>query len=292
MFKKAYICSLLFFAYAAQASNAEKTDLLRAEVATKSNIHITQETHPTLYALVQDMTSRARIAMPKYITLYDVFYSVVDKDTGRVNRVAHNMSTSIDIVGDMYICSELLTTLSYDEARSALALVVAEKLLDKNIKMAVAGIGSFVSAATALFSFNKYYDLDLFGPRYNRADYSYCNSYNSYNQRVYYPVSRQERSEDIKALVYLTFIPAFVAAGIVAQNMQKSIDLKAAELVGAENIINYIKTRDKIQDTYSKESLLSRLFSGTIIAKICSIAFYPIRAYSSEERISYLQKIA
>ena len=73
MLKNIYMLSLILsFAHAIGASNAEKTDLLRAEVAAHKNPHIAQETHPTLYALVQELSSKAGITMPEYITLYDI----------------------------------------------------------------------------------------------------------------------------------------------------------------------------------------------------------------------------
>ena len=256
MLKNIYMLSLILsFAHAIGGSNAEKTDLLRAEVAAHKNPHIAQETHPTLYALVQELSSKAGITMPEYITLYDIFYAVLCKETGTIHSVAHNISGTTDIMGDIYLCSELFETLSYDEIRSAIALVVAEKALHKKIKAIKVGIGSYLT----LFALSQ-------------------------------AITKEKSDRGIIAV--MSIFPALLAAHTYAQNMQKSIDLKAAELVGIQNIINCLKKLNKVQLTYSKENVLSRLFSETIVGKTYNAVFYPIRPYRLEERIRYLQKIA
>jgi hypothetical protein len=85
------------------ATDLEQTNALHKEVANHKNHNVTIETHPILYKMVEDLIAKAKITMPRYITIYDAEYHVVSK-SGIVQSEEKDMHGYIDFLGDLHLC--------------------------------------------------------------------------------------------------------------------------------------------------------------------------------------------
>jgi hypothetical protein len=87
-------------------------------------------------------------------------------------------------------------------------------------------------------------------------------------------------------------VPAMITTKIVGNNLQKQVDTQAADLTNPRQVIQGIKALGKLEDKYIKENFLSRIAAALKLKDICNVIFYPIRAYTPQERIQYLQALA
>lgn len=263
------------------AHNEEKTNALHHEVATHTNHNITAETHPTLYNLVEQLTIKAHVPMPRYITIYSAEYHVVSQ-AGVVRRRGHEeIGAHVDLLKDLYVCREILENASYDEVKGIIALALAEESINKLQKVVLTGVTTFATTIALIYLLNKKYDLHLGSFLCAVADES---SRRSYRYR--------EDDSPLAALFWLVLTPSLIAAKLVSNNLQKSVDFKAAKLVSPQSIIDSLKKIVTIKDSYFKENVFSRLASALKLKTIFNTIFYPIRAFTTEERIQYLEKQA
>lgn len=273
MKKNIFLLSILSMSAILCASDYDNlTYLVRKEMATHNNPNLSLETHPTVYSMVRELAEKANVTMPKYITLYGAEYDMVAR-YGTVHRNVHEIKAHVDILGDLYICREILTILPYQDIEGIVAIAMAEKAINQPAKLAVTGVTTFGLTVTAVYLLNKYRKLGI-GSFFNSGN---CD-------------------QDLENRIVLAFLalitPALLTTKIHANNLQKTIDLDATELTDSQNVINGIKGLSKITDTYVKENVFSRIATALDLKKIYNTLFYPVRAFTSEERIAYLEQEA
>lgn len=213
--------------------------------------------------------------MQKYITLHAAERFVVTESGGSVYRVPNDITAYVDLWRDLHICRELLTSLSYEEIEGIIALAIAEKVCNKPLKLTMTGVTTCGTTLGLTYWLNRQYKWGL-------GDF-------------FKEMSKLHDCErkNISNFIALTIIaPIWCVGKTVANNLQKTIDLKAAELTNHQNIIAGIKGRMKVERAYFKENCLSRIASALCLNSIYNAIFYPIRSYTDEEWIEYLQNEA
>lgn len=264
---------LIFTVFSYSYASQDKTEALHMEAKNHKNPNITQETHPVLYDMVRNLVIKANVAMPKYITTHGAEHSVVTRE-GLVYKTASNMTAWTDVLGDLHICHEILTDLSYDEVEGIVAIAIAEKAINKPGKLAMVGVGTFALTATSIYFLNKYFNLGLGsflgGHRYSTI---------------------QDREDRFVILMWLTLAPALLATKLTDNNLQKLIDTDATKLKDVQQIIAGIKSLSKLEETYIKEGFFSRIANALKLKSIYNTIFYPIRAFTLEERVQYLEDL-
>lgn len=272
MFRRMVAVLLLVNTIIWTAEPVEKTVALHNEILAHGNPNITQETHPILYEMVESLIKKAHVSMPKYITLFSSEYVTVSR-YGRVNKSFNDFDAHVDALGDLYICTEALLDLSYEEIEGVIATAVAEKSLNTGQTLVFVAVGTFGATLATVYFLNSYYKLKL-------------GTFISEGLEHHHPYDRQNF---IEGIVLISITPAAIVTKLVSNNMQKSIDIKAAELVGAQNIINGIKGIARVKDSYVKENFFSRIATFLKLKEVSNFLFYPIRASTPEERIYYLE---
>lgn len=253
---------------------ADKTTQIHAEVKKQNNPNATQKTHPVLYDLVKELATKAQVPMPRYITIFSTEYTYTDKN-GIHRRGNKDMQGSIDVVGDLYLCLETLTDLSYEEIKGVVALTIAEKIIDKPVKLFATGAGTFALTIASLYGANKRYELNIwskFDEFYNR-------------------LGSNSKDELVGLAVSALLIPALAATSVYSNHLQRKIDSLAAEITSPETIINAIVALEKVTETYMKENIFVRFAKAYNIDSVYNKLFYAVRAFTNDERIAYLQKI-
>ncbi|MCL5875177.1 MAG: hypothetical protein M1114_01765 [Candidatus Dependentiae bacterium] len=274
MIKKTLIALLGISINVFANSSLEKTNALRQEIASCGNPNLTQETHPIIYNMVQELTAKGNVPTPRYITMFDAEYTRISEH-GVAYRVVRDMKAYVDLLGDLYICHEVLANLSYEEIEGVIAIAIAEKAQNRAAKVALAGTGTFGLTLASVYGLNKQYNLQLGS--------TVMKSYNAYH-------CRQDRDDLFKAVAGLLILPSLITSIVLSNNLQKEIDLRAARLTDIRNVRNGIKALRKLKESYVKESVLSRIATMLNLKTIANTISYPIRSYSSEERIDYLDK--
>jgi hypothetical protein len=250
------------------------TEALHFEASSHENPNLTEETHPILYAMVQDLTAAAHIDMPRYITVHGAKKLFVTRN-GIAYKRAQNITAWVDIMGDLHICREILTNLSHEEVKGIVAVAIAQKAKNIPAKLAVVGVSSVVGTIALLYFLNKTYNVNPCSPLYPPHE-------------PYYH-AQEDREE---ALAFLILAPTLLAMKITSNLLQKSIDIKATQLTNPHHVIGGIKGLCKLEETYIKEGFFSRIASALKLKAIYNIVFYPIRAFTPEERVCYLEPIA
>jgi len=261
--------------------NATKTVLVREEIATHRGPNLAEDTHPTIYAMVRGLADKAKVAMPRYISVYNAEYSTIS-DNGEfqrapVNREVHEIKAYIDIMGDLHICREILTTLPYEDIEGVVAVAIAEKAINKPLKLAGTGVGTFGVTVAAAYLVNKHYGHKLGAVVRDTFDQQYTN---------------RDRGDFVTTVCTLSMIPALLTTTLHSNNLQKTIDLDAAALTHSKKVIGGIKGLAKITDSLVKEGVLSRIATALNLKKIYRTLTYPIRSFTDEERIAYLEQEA
>ena len=178
--------------------------------------------------------------------------------------------------GDLHICYEVLEHATYDEINGIIALAIAEKSINKPEKIALTGFATFGTTLLLIYLLNKQYKLGLGSGIINTLNDKYfC-----------------ERENFIQSIIFFLIAPSLLTTKLVSNYLQKRIDLKAAKLVTAQDIVDGLKRIFKIKESYFKENIVSRIASALKLKTIANTIFYPIRAFTFEERISYLEKEA
>lgn len=272
---KIALFALLAFGVQVYGDNfPKKTEALHIEAKEHKNPNLTQDTHPILYAMVKDLTTKAQLEMPKYITVYEAEHSIVTKN-GTVYKTASDICAWSDALGDLHICHEILTNLSYAEVEGILAVAIAEKVKNKPVTLALVAVCSVAATVALAYMINKCtngsIDSFVFGD-------SYAYRYQS-----------QDRFE---TLIWLIIGPACLTTKIASNNLQKIVDFQAAEIVDPQLVIDGIKSLTKLEETYIKENFFSRIASTLKLKSIYNTLFYPVRAFNPEERIQYLELLA
>ncbi len=276
MMKKLLLSAICCLAISMSLTAApDKTEALRAEVKTSKNPNITKETHPVLYDMVQELAIAANIPMPRYVTIHEAQTCMVMKDGTVHKSAANNVTAWVNALGDVHICDAILTDLSYQEVKGIVAVAIAESAHKKPSKLFKVGACTFLTTLVGLYALNKTYDLKL-GSMYFGND-----GYRSYG----------DKREDIKSAIWLTLAPALITTKLVSNNMQKHIDFKAAKLTNVDQVITGIKALQKLEDTYVKENWLSRVADMLCLKQIFNTIFYPVRAFTPEERVAYLEQL-
>jgi hypothetical protein len=259
------ICINTFFA----DNSANRTQMLHYEAISHKNPNITEKTHPVLYAMIQRLAAAADVAMPRYITLHGAECAVVDQN-GIVRRASNDITAWTDGLGDMHICYELLTDLSYEEIEGIVAIALAEKKEHKPVKLLTVGALTFGATVALVCCLNHEYGLHL-------------------GSFLFSETNNPNPEDLLKAFLCGMVIPALVATKLASNNLQKKIDFTAAQLAPISHVIDGIRARLRLERSYFKEGLLSRIAAALHLRSIYNILFYPVRAFTDEERIDYLQ---
>jgi hypothetical protein len=250
---------------------SERTNALHSEIAAHNNPNLTAETHPTFYGMVQELVIKAQVPMPRYITTFNAEYAVVSPDSGVIHREVRDLNAYVTILGDLYICRELLLDLSYEEIEGIVALALAEKKMGKLTKLACIATGTVAVTAASLYCLNNYYEL---GTLFFGDDYYH------------------RRGNSAEVLVGLCIIPPIITTKIFANHMQKQIDIDATQITDVQRVIGAIKGICKVTDAYVQEGFLSRIADCLHLKRVWNTVFYPIRAFTPEERIAYLEQLS
>jgi hypothetical protein len=254
-----------------------RTEALHEEVKSKKNPILTRDTHPVVYAMVENLAAAAGINMPRYISVYDAEGMVVTR-SGMIYKVTKDINAWVDVAGDLHICQEILTDLPYDVVEGIVAVAIAEKVSNKPAKLAAVGVGTFAATVAGVYGLNKMYDLKL-GSLLSSIFYDRYSCYSA-------------KQDALEGLFFLLILPALLAVNVAANNLQKSIDIKATEFIGTQQVIDGIKGRVKLKDMYSKENIFSRIANALQLKSIYNFLFYPVRAYTEDERVQYLSSLA
>jgi hypothetical protein len=267
----ALLLALNLHSYAETCS--ERTDALHSEIAAYNSPNLTAETHPTFYEMVQQLVTKAQVPMPRYITTFNAEYAVVSPDTGVIYREVHDLNAYVTILGDLYICRELVLDLSYEEIEGVVALALAEKKMGKPTKLACIAAGTVAATVASLYCLNKQYEWRL-GSLFFGDDYYH------------------RRGNGAEVLMGLCIVPPIITTKIFANHMQRQIDINAAQITDARHVIDAIKGICKVTDAYVQEGLLSRIADRLHLKRVWNTVFYPIRAFTPEERIAYLEQLS
>jgi len=259
------------------SSGFDLTELVHTEMANCYSSNLSLQTHPTIYNMVQELAVQAQVAMPEYISVYSAEYNVIG-EYGKVYREVHDLNAYVDIMGDIYICREVLTSFSYEEIQAVVALALAQKASNKSLKLAAIATSTVGLTLGTLYFLNKKYDLDLI----TKVEKFFSDP----NHR---PV--RDLQDRANIMICGLFFPAIIATKLYANNLQKQIDLQAADLVGSKSIVNSIKAVDQLRASYEKEDFWSRFATRFNLKSKFNRLFYPIRSYTKAERIAYLQEI-
>ena len=273
----ALLLALNLHSYAQTSS--ERTDALRSEIVAHNNPNCTAETHPTFYGMVQELVTKAQVPMPRYITMFNAEYAVVSPDTGVVYRETRDMNAYVTLLGDLYICRELVLDLSYEEIEGVVALALAEKKIGKSKKLACIAAGTVAATAASLYCLNNYYEWGL-GRLFSRDD-CYSRSYHMHRRR-----------HGAELLVGICIVPPIITTTIFANHLQKQIDIDATQITDVQRVIGAIKGISKVTDAYVQEGILSRIADRLYLKRVWNTVFYPIRAFTPEERIAYLEQLS
>lgn len=274
MFKK--ILSLFCF-IAINAENINMTAALHAEVASRGNPRVTKETYPILYSLIEGLASNAGIKMPRNINVYTCEGTYTQKN-GVGYKIVLDIDSSVDLIGDISICQELIMGLTYEELEGLLAVNIAKIANEDGGVIAVSAITTFGATLAALYALNKYYDLEL-GSKF-LEEVSYNSRYRCHH----------DNESLVKGVCALLVLPAAIVAQIVSNNLQKNADIKATEISNADNVIDGISALHKFKKSYFRDTLGSRLSSALKLKKAFRLIFYPVRSFTAKERIGYLKK--
>ncbi len=263
------LTALLLLNTHSYANSLEKTNALHQEVATHKNPNITAETHPIIYRMIEELAMKAHVAMPRYITLYPAEYKIVSEN-GAIIKGEHEIGAYADCFGDLHICQELVAHLSFEEIQGILAIAIAEKAINKPMRVALTGITTFGVTLGLIYFFNHAHNSNLKKPEINDQE--------------------KRASTMVEKLFFLMIMPALATNKLVANYLQKTIDLKATELLTVKNVIDGLKGIAKTKEEYFKENAFSRIAQMLKLKKIVNTLLYPIRAFTLKERIDYLNQ--
>ena len=255
---------------------------LHNEVASGSaQENITKETHPSLYDMVQRIATAASISMPRYIRLFTAKETKMYHDghgyNGTMYTVFKNFESYVNVMGDLYICYEVFMNSSYNEIESIITLAMVEKANNKPLKLIATGAGTLATVLTCLYCFNKNNELRLGELLFPRDRFSYCAR------------DRESRIETFIAIFMV--LPICITTRLVANYFQKKTDLEAAKLTTADHISEAILRIEKVKEKYTQEGTISRIMSALKLKTAWNTLSYPFRAFTPEERVSYLQEL-
>ena len=253
MFKKMFF---LFFAIGVCAHDTmQKTEAIRREITEHDNPNLTQVTHPVIYGMVQELAALAGVPMPRYITTYSAKNAFLQVDfmqdqEARIEKSFSNILAYTDLLGDLYICREILTDMSYADIRGIVALAIAEKMTQSHVKITTAILGSIGASIAAL----------------------------------YYGI----KNPDPKLVMGAFVVPPLIAAQICSNYFRKANDMSARQIIGRDQLVHAIKSLKNIQERYIKENSIIRIATILKMTDFFNCIFYPIRPYTDKERINYL----
>ena len=264
-------------------SQEKMIDVLHNEVAYGSQGNISKETHPALYGMIQRIATAASVSMPRYIKLFTAKQTETHYNkythTGTMYTVFKSFESYVDVMGDLYICYEFFMNASYNEIEGTIALAIAEKAINKPLKLIATGTGTLATVLTCLYCFNKKYELhlgELFFPRARDCFF-------------YYTRDRKDRIETF--ITIFMVLPICVTTRLAANYYQKKTDLEAAKLTTANHISEAILRIEKVKEKFTKENAISRIMTALKLKEAWNTLSYPIRAFTPEERVSYLQQV-
>ena len=120
----------------------------------------------------------------------------------------------------MHICHEILTDLSYEEVEGIIAVALAEKVTNKSTKLALIGVSSFTATVTAVYLLSKHYKFSvsefIFGSHRYRS-------------------SIRDRQDSFESSIWLMLMPALLTVKVASNNVQKQVDIQAAQLTAYVN---------------------------------------------------------
>lgn len=240
------------------------------EMATNKNPHISAQTHPTLYATVENLVEKTGAAKPRYISLFNAEYTRV-RD-GYTEQGVHEINAYVDVLGDLHICSELLTNLSSEEVEVLITRALVERTESKPAILFGTAAVTYIVAFIGLYT--------LMSKAWNvNTGYHYSHMH------------WRDRDDFYKVLITLPAIPAAWATKIVANNLEKQTDITTATITSPELVINGIQGQDRVTEIYDKQNFFARIADALKLREIRNFIFYPIRAYTTEERVAYLSKL-
>lgn len=249
-------------------------DVLRAELAGYDKPNLSPETQPALFALVAELSEKAGVSAPRYISMYDAIYYTTSRDGGPIQARLRPIGAYIDVTGDLHICIDVLKMLSYDEIRGVLALGLAGKAQNVPVKLAKTFIATFISTIALEIYWLKTH------PEFRQASHEWATDTSR---------TPADYKDMLNLIIGTALIPSFITTGLYSNNLQKSVDFKAADIAEAKNIIKGIQGVARITASYQKEGLWSR-YAPESLKKACDVLFYHIRPFNDDERMAYLSE--
>jgi len=257
------------------AIHTDRSLMIQEELQRSAAQYATDTTHPSLYRMVQGLAHKAHIAMPKQIIIYNAEY-IRTLRNGVVVKGVREITAYVDLVGDLHICRELLTTLMYEDIEGIIALAMSAKVRNKPGKLTLVALGTLGATIGGLWYASNKYDLSLGELFFGRGHTTCCH----------------ESEDRAQALICLLAAPSVMMVSLASSCLQKGIDLDAAKLTNAQQVAYGIEGLDKLKELYEQEGALSRLLLTPKIKRLFRFLSYPIRSYTTEERVDYLARIA
>lgn len=276
MFKKALMIffvssQVAWFSTILSSDGLGTIDAIRQEIATHNNPIATKDTHPALWVLVEKISQAAEVSIPKYITLHEA-QPVLVVNNNNVSLEEPNVTAWSNVLGDLYICKEILMTLSQEEVEGIIALAISERKMNRPVKIGGTFFLTWAGVLAAMYASKEYVSWERF----------FFGDHNS---------GQGARLDNFNELMGWTTLPAGLISYLVSVNLQKQVDLKATDIVGVENVIKGIEGLDKLEKTYIQENFLTRVLTMLQLKDMCQYVSYPIRSFTPEERVSYLKSL-
>ncbi|MGB8367560.1 MAG: hypothetical protein WCD44_04335 [Candidatus Babeliales bacterium] len=274
------------------ASQEKIVTIMRDEIASNSiHAHITQETHPTLYYIIEQLTAEASIPMPKYIKFFTAQQITTDYDrythTGNTFLTFKNFESYVDIMGDLHLCYEVFIDSSYEEIVGIIALTIAEKANYKSLKVGGIGTSTLATLLASSYFLSKKYSLDKLFP-----DNYYFFNYSVMDNRIKTEMLSVSKNT-MQTFATLTMgLSIFMSMQLATNYCQKQIDLEAAKLTTIDCVSKAILRVKKVKEKYKQENAFMRIMDALKLKGIWDTVIYPIRSSTPEERIQYLQQFA
>ncbi len=264
------IIALLLVGNVSAHNTASLTQALHKEIANCKHQNLNEQDHPTIFKLVRALTTQAHTSMPQYISTFSANGNMV-LNNGSVHRTVSTINAYFDLLGDLHICHDILTDLSYDEIQGIIAVAIAKNML--TLKVVVASCATLGSTVGLCYFLNKYLNLGL--------ESTIADIFTS---------SRLTETDKQNILLCSIILPIFITCRMSSNYLQKSTDMKAATIADTNRVIDGIIGLQKVREKYIKENFFSRIAKKLNIKKVCDILFYPVRSFNDEERIAYLKK--
>ncbi len=229
---------LMFSGLTLAAKHDELTDMLHEEAALLKSSILQEAACPTLYTLLQQITSKAGIKMPKSIVIMTTELTT-KIEIALINQYSiHSIPTTahFDFLGDLIISRDILTQFTYHELEGLLSTAAAAKAQYQITKQIFAPLTAASTLAAIHFALQKY------------SSFETKSIFNDFMT---------------VAVVPLTLLYAFVG-----RSVQRNADIFALSLTDPKNIEDGLIALARLQNNYSSSSTKERVFAAFHLEKL------------------------